>query len=62
MRFASTREILAGTGLSRAIRDGAAPDGGLYLPEAIPAVMADALADRRGQLLVAGLGRNQGEV
>ena len=42
MRFASTREILAGTGLGRAIRDGAAPDGGLYLPEAIPAVMADA--------------------
>lgn len=38
MRFASTRGKAAPAGLSEAIRNGAAPDGGLYMPERVPAV------------------------
>jgi threonine synthase len=37
MRYFSTRGEAPAIGLSEAIRNGAAPDGGLYLPEAIPA-------------------------
>ena len=36
MRFVSTRAAAPPAGLGEAIRRGAAPDGGLYLPEAIP--------------------------
>jgi threonine synthase len=39
MRFVSTRGQAPAVGLSEAIRSGAAPDGGLYLPERIPAVL-----------------------
>jgi threonine synthase len=41
MKFVSTRRQAPAAGLSAAIRNGAAPDGGLYLPEAIPAAMPD---------------------
>jgi threonine synthase len=37
MRFVSTRGQAAPVGLSEAIRNGVAPDGGLYLPESVPA-------------------------
>ena len=37
MRYLSTRGEAPAAGLSEAIRNGAAPDGGLYLPESIPA-------------------------
>jgi threonine synthase len=37
MRYVSTRRQAGPTTLGRAIRAGAAPDGGLYLPEDIPA-------------------------
>jgi threonine synthase len=37
MKFVSTRGKAAPVGLSRAIREGVAPDGGLYLPESLPA-------------------------
>jgi threonine synthase len=37
MNYVSTRGQAPATGLSGAIRAGAAPDGGLYLPEQIPA-------------------------
>lgn len=37
MRFVSTRGCAPAATLSEAIRNGVAPDGGLYLPEAIPA-------------------------
>ncbi|QAY76840.1 threonine synthase [Sphingosinicella sp. BN140058] len=36
MQFVSTRGKAAAVSLSQAIRNGAAPDGGLYLPDAIP--------------------------
>lgn len=36
MRFVSTRGQAPAVGLSAAIRAGAAPDGGLYLPERVP--------------------------
>ena len=42
MRFVSTRGQAPAVGLSAAIRNGAAPDGGLYLPETIPSVAPDA--------------------
>jgi threonine synthase len=42
MRFVSTRGGAPAVGLSEAIRAGAAPDGGLYLPEEIPTAMAAA--------------------
>ena len=38
MKFVSTRGSAAPVGLTDAIRSGAAPDGGLYLPESIPSV------------------------
>lgn len=38
MKFASTREKSPPASLSEAIRNGAAPDGGLYMPEALPMV------------------------
>jgi len=44
MRFVSTRGA-AGVGLSQAIRAGAAPDGGLYVPEEVPAAGPAGLAD-----------------
>ena len=37
MKFVSTRGIAPAVSLSQAIRNGAAPDGGLYMPEAFPA-------------------------
>jgi threonine synthase len=37
MRFVSTRGEAPAVGLSDAIRAGAAPDGGLYMPETVPA-------------------------
>ena len=36
MRFVSTRGAAAPVSLVQAIRNGAAPDGGLYMPEAVP--------------------------
>ena len=42
MNYLSTRKLSPATGLSQAIRNGAAPDGGLYLPETIPASTPDA--------------------
>jgi threonine synthase len=36
MKFVSTRGTAPAVGLSAAIRGGVAPDGGLYLPEAVP--------------------------
>ena len=38
MRFVSTRGSASAVTLSEAIRRGAAPDGGLYMPEALPSV------------------------
>ena len=38
MRFVSTRGAAPAVSLSEAIRNGAAPDGGLYLPETLPSV------------------------
>ena len=37
MKFESTREQAPVVSLSEALRNGAAPDGGLYMPDAIPA-------------------------
>ena len=42
MNFLSTRGRAPAAGLSEAIRNGAAPDGGLYLPETIPHAVPDA--------------------
>ena len=41
MRFESTRGQAPAATLSEALRNGAAPDGGLYMPDAIPAVPDD---------------------
>src|SRR5206468_9131612 len=41
MRFVSTRGGAAAASLSEAIRNGAAPDGGLYMPEPLPALATD---------------------
>jgi threonine synthase len=41
MKFVSTRGEAPPVGLSEAIRNGVAPDGGLYLPETIPASAPD---------------------
>lgn len=41
MKFLSTRREAPAVGPSEAIRNGAAPDGGLYLPEAIPVSAPD---------------------
>jgi threonine synthase len=42
LRFLSTRGEAAPASLSEAIRNGAAPDGGLYLPETVPETTIDA--------------------
>src|SRR5437764_7837479 len=38
MRFLSTRGNARPASLTEALRNGAAPDGGLYMPEQVPAV------------------------
>src|SRR5258708_11269423 len=43
MRFVSTVASARPTSLTGALRNGAAPDGGLYLPEHLPSVDLDAL-------------------
>lgn len=43
MRYVSTRGKAPGVPLSRALEDGIAPDGGLYVPEHLPRVSADGL-------------------
>lgn len=48
MRLHSTNGRAPATGLRTAIRQGLAPDGGLYLPEAIPRIDAGDLAAWRG--------------
>ena len=42
MKFVSTRGKADATTLSEAIRNGAAPDGGLYMPDPIPSIDPDA--------------------
>src|SRR5512134_2871285 len=44
MRFLSTRNPSHAVGLSEAIARGLAPDGGLYVPEALPTYDADSVA------------------
>lgn len=46
MTFVSTRGSTVPAGLSRAIVDGIAPDGGLYVPERVPALSAASFPDR----------------
>ncbi|HXG80265.1 MAG TPA: threonine synthase [Sphingomicrobium sp.] len=46
MRFVSTRGKAPPVILSEALRNGAAPDGGLYMPEALPAIDAPELDPR----------------
>lgn len=41
MKFVSTRGRSEATNLSEAIRNGAAPDGGLYMPEPLPSLGSD---------------------
>jgi len=59
MRFASTRDASLRVSLSRAIRQGLAPDGGLFVPERFPGFTAadfdgeDTLPDVAGRLLAA---------
>ena len=43
MRFVSTRGNAPSASLSEALRNGAVPDGGLYMPEALPSVSLDDL-------------------
>ena len=38
MKFVSTRGQAAPATLSQAIRNGVAPDGGLYMPEELPRI------------------------
>ena len=45
MRFISTRQRAEEVGLGRAILDGIAPDGGLYVPANVPFFNAQELAD-----------------
>ncbi len=45
MNFVSTRDASVRAGLGRAIVDGIAPDGGLYVPERLPAVAPGAFPD-----------------
>ena len=44
MRFLSTRDAQHGVGLSEAVARGLAPDGGLYVPEALPTIGREAFA------------------
>lgn len=48
MRFGSTRGKAPEVGLSEAIRNGVAPDGGLYLPQAVPRIVPGALRPKLG--------------
>jgi threonine synthase len=48
MRYVSTRDRAHGAGLGEAIVRGLAPDGGLYVPEALPRLDAAALAAAPG--------------
>lgn len=43
MRFISTRRKAPAASLSEALRNGAAPDGGLYVPEELPAAKLDGI-------------------
>jgi threonine synthase len=45
MRYVSTRDATHATGLGQAISRGLAPDGGLYVPEALPRLKLDELGD-----------------
>jgi len=45
MRYLSTRDAAHSVGLSDAVARGLAPDGGLYVPESLPAVDPAALGD-----------------
>ncbi|MGH8249850.1 MAG: threonine synthase [Steroidobacteraceae bacterium] len=49
MNYTSTRNSKRTATLSRALREGIAPDGGLYVPQALPAIAANAL-DGRAEL------------
>jgi len=49
VKYVSTRDPQLATTLSRALADGLAPDGGLYIPQAMPAIDAASL-DGRGAL------------
>jgi threonine synthase len=54
MKFVSTRGEAAPATLSQAIRNGAAPDGGLYMPETVPQIgraRGDTLADFAADML-----------
>lgn len=46
MKYASTRDPKLAATLSRALADGLAPDGGLYVPQALPAIDAASLEGR----------------
>ncbi len=46
MKFVSTRGKVAPASLGEALRNGAAPDGGLYMPEALPTIDAAKLNPR----------------
>jgi len=45
MRYVSTRDRLHAAGLGTAIARGLAPDGGLYVPEALPRILPGELGD-----------------
>jgi threonine synthase len=45
MRYVSTRDATHATGLGQAISRGLAPDGGLYVPEALPRLQLNELGD-----------------
>lgn len=48
MKYCSTRDAGLSQSLSRALEDGIAPDGGLYIPERLPTVTSKDLADSAG--------------
>ena len=52
--FVSTRGQAPPVRLAEALRLGLAPDGGLYVPEAIPAMTAGEWADLRGRTAARG--------
>jgi len=53
MRFQSTRDARHVTGLSAAISRGLAPDGGLYVPDALPRIPREAFAGAESLVEVA---------
>ena len=55
MKFVSTRGNAAPASLSEAIRNGAAPDGGLYMPETLPRSGAVPAGETLGQFAAAML-------